>query len=243
MHGSLNLQPILGVRCVYTMVKLGTGLGLLHGASLRRWGPYCVSKCVASRCYHRARAWCTRMECIGAPLFLTRLALLQSLTLCASVLWLGSVSLIFMRNPFTWPVLVTHLRVETRIGFYAGGSFLSGCRGLEHVWRTSWNTHQPAPDPSGLLDAPGPRRHLAHGRQRGRPVVHPGQAGVRQHQTDRRQRLQQCSVDNGSCIQRAVRPPADDVLSRHAIYHLPPWCSTPRTPRRTTPLVWPRIPC
>jgi hypothetical protein len=120
------------------MVKLGTGLGLLHGVSLRRWGPYCVSKYVASRCYHRARAWCTRMECIGAPLFLTRLALLQSLTLCASVLWLGSVSLIFLRNPFTWPVLVTHVRVETRIGFYAGCSFLSGCRGLEHVCRTSW---------------------------------------------------------------------------------------------------------
>ena len=63
------------------------------------------------------------MECIDAPLFLTRLALLQSLTLCASVLWLGSVSLIFLRNPFTWPVLVTHVRVETRIGFYEVAAF------------------------------------------------------------------------------------------------------------------------
>ena len=86
MHGSLDLQPILGARCVCTTVKLETGLGLLHGASLRRWGPCCVSKWVASRLHNGARARSARVECTGAPLFLTRLALLLSLTLCASVL-------------------------------------------------------------------------------------------------------------------------------------------------------------
>ena len=105
------------------MVKLETGLGLLHGASLRRWGRCCVSKQVASRLHHRARARGTRVECMGAPLFLARLALLLSLTLCAGVLWLGSFSLIFMRNRFTWPALVTHLRVESCVGFDAGVAF------------------------------------------------------------------------------------------------------------------------